>query len=89
MMEDVSKLRAPTLWLNETMPEISQQEPVRCVMRNEYADVIVRWPVAGVVQERAVCQPCGQQVWDKISRDFSGTEACLCFTIMPLPETPQ
>ena len=58
-------------------------EPIwpKCAMCSAMAEVEVSWPVTAGEQRHAVCDACGHMLWDKISSDFSGTEACMCFTI--------
>ncbi len=54
-----------------------------CAQCGNKAEVICSWP-ASIAQRHALCLSCGQSIWDKISTDFSGTEACMCFSIEPL-----
>jgi len=53
----------------------------RCVMCGSLAEVQVSWPVTGGVQSHAVCGSCGRSIWEKINRESSGTESCMCFSI--------
>lgn len=56
----------------------------KCAMCQSMAEVEVSWPVTDGEQRHKVCDPCGHAIWGKISRDFSGTEACMSFTIEAL-----
>lgn len=56
----------------------------KCAMCSANAEVTVSWPATVRQQRHDVCDSCGHLIWDKISRDFSGTEACMGFTIEPL-----
>jgi hypothetical protein len=49
------------------------------------AEVKVSWP-ATVAQEHNVCESCAHHIWDRLSTQFSGTEAFMGFTIEPISE---
>ena len=63
---------------------------MKCAMCQSRAEVWVSWPITtegeyrGDHQRHAACDACGHLVWDQISTKFSGTEACMCFTIEPI-----
>lgn len=54
-----------------------------CTMCNKEATVRVRWP-ARITQNHVLCESCASQVWDSISKQFSGTDAYAGFTITPI-----
>lgn len=56
----------------------------QCVMCEARAEVVISWPVSEGEQRHKVCDYCGNSVYDRISKEFSGTEAHLSFTIEPL-----
>ncbi len=54
-------------------------------MCKDRAEVTVSWP-ASVRQEHNVCDSCAHSIWDRLSTNFTGTEAFLGFTIMPIAQ---
>lgn len=58
--------------------------PTKCAMCSAPAEVVVSWPVTDGEQRHKVCDACGHTIWNKISSDFGGTEACMGFSIEPL-----
>ncbi len=56
----------------------------KCAMCQSNADVLISWPINNGEQKHKVCDSCGHSVWDRISKEFNGTEAYFCFTIEPL-----
>lgn len=59
---------------------------MKCSMCPERAEVVVSWPVESGYQQHAVCDSCGHMIWDRISTQFSGTEACMGFSIERIAE---
>lgn len=55
---------------------------MKCAMCNNPAEVKVSW-LASKRQEHDVCECCAASIWNKISADFSGTDAFASFTILP------
>ena len=58
---------------------------MKCAMCKDRAEVTVSWP-ASVPQAHAVCDACAHSIWDRLSTQFSGTEAFIGFTIMPIEQ---
>lgn len=58
---------------------------MKCSMCEHKAEVRVSWP-ASVPQDHAVCECCASQIWNKLSTQFTGTEAFRGFTILPINE---
>ena len=56
---------------------------MKCAMCADRAEVTVSWP-ASAPQEHDVCDACAHSIWDSLSTQFSGTEAFMGFTIMPI-----
>lgn len=56
---------------------------MNCEMCKEKADVRISWPASNP-QSANVCEFCAAIVWNKISTDFSGTDAFAGFCIDPI-----
>ena len=50
------------------------------------ATVIVSWP-SSAREEHSLCHSCAKMIFETLKAKFSGTEAFMGFTIMPLEET--
>ena len=55
----------------------------QCAMYTHKAEVNVSWP-ASTRQDNNVCDACAHMIWDNLSSKFSGTEAFMGFTILPI-----
>ena len=51
---------------------------------NDTAEVRCSWPSSRGGEEAKVCGSCCSQIWNKLSTDFSGTEAHMAFSIDPV-----
>lgn len=56
---------------------------MRCEMCSNKAEVEVSW-LASAQQKASVCECCAAMVWDKLSREHSGTPAFSTFTVLPI-----
>lgn len=56
---------------------------MKCDSCSDKAEVKVSW-LASKPQEAYVCECCASAIWNKLSKDFSGTDAFSTFTVMPL-----
>lgn len=53
---------------------------MRCAMCEKKAVVVVSWP-ASKPQKHSVCDSCAHVIWDTLSKQHSGTEAFMGFTL--------
>jgi protein-arginine kinase activator protein McsA len=58
---------------------------ISCDTCSKPATCKISWPLSKGYTQSNVCNACGQSIWKKLNKDFSGTEAVNSFTIEPLP----
>lgn len=72
----------PNNYLYANLPDGTR---CKCAMCSERAEVKVSW-TSSTPQVHKLCESCVSIIWDKLSTTYSGTEAFMSFTIVPLGE---
>lgn len=58
---------------------------IKCEMCKEKASVKISW-FASIPQNACVCEWCAAMVWNRLSTQFSGTDAFMTFSIDTLSD---